>query len=187
MDTIVLASSVTVCRISGRKEYPGVIPARRQPSSTVMPGGRDVFPPEVLSPEALMGRAADELGETAEKREAGLAYLREQMASHTDSGTLFRFPDADRDLFLLAFLRAKKYRLADAFKMLENFARTRQQNPVRRQRVPRHPLRHLTTLQDWFLGTPESCRGVIESGMTGVFPERAPDGMGRPSFPVRLS
>lgn len=152
-----------------------------------MPGGRDVFPPEVLSPEALMGRAADELGETAEKREAGLAYLREQMASHTDSGTLFRFPDADRDLFLLAFLRAKKYRLADAFKMLENFARTRQQNPVRRQRVPRHPLRHLTTLQDWFLGTPESCRGVIESGMTGVFPERAPDGMGRPSFPVRLS
>lgn len=69
-------------------------------------------------------KARVELNETEEARETGLAALREKMREHCVENEGFTFVK-DTDKFLIAFLRARKYDVDRAFKLLLNYTRFR--------------------------------------------------------------
>eukprot|EP00158_Paraphelidium_tribonemae_P010279 Partr_v1_DN43430_c0_g1_i1_m13606 putative Tocopherol (Alpha) transfer protein-like len=72
--------------------------------------------------DAVVDKVTGAIVETPELRAEGLAQLRAAMKAAIAGGTVERYPRED-DRFLLAFLRARKYDVPRAAKLVANFAR----------------------------------------------------------------
>ncbi|XP_077992919.1 alpha-tocopherol transfer protein-like [Glandiceps talaboti] len=105
-----------------------------------------------LSPE-LQQKAKKELNETPETRNAGLKKMYELLRARPDM-------TCPTDvIFILGFLRARKFEVDRAFKLLENWCKMR------------------TDMEEIFSDyRPSSIKGILESGVTTVLPQRDQEG-----------
>ncbi|XP_077992090.1 alpha-tocopherol transfer protein-like [Glandiceps talaboti] len=105
-----------------------------------------------LSPE-LQRKAKKELNETPETRNAGLKKMYEMLRARPD---MFCPTDV---IFILGFLRARKFEVDRAFKLLENWCKMR------------------TDMEEVFSDyRPSSIKGILESGVATVLPQRDQEG-----------
>ncbi|SPQ94909.1 unnamed protein product (mitochondrion) [Plasmodiophora brassicae] len=115
------------------------------------------YPANTLSPLDLQAKALTELNETEDCRRQGLAFLRDAIAEPKYDG-LFAYHEARRDLFLLAFLRWRKFDCRRALRSLVRFSRFRTAHPA------------------FFTGNVHNLALFMDHGMIRILPKRTPQG-----------
>lgn len=116
------------------------------------------YPANTLSPLDLQAKALTELNETEDCRRQGLAFLRDAIAEPKYDG-LFAYHEARRDLFLLAFLRWRKFDCRRALRSLVRFSRFRTAHPA------------------FFTGNVHNLALFMDHGMIRILPKRTPQGV----------
>lgn len=96
---------------------------------------------DVLLPPDLREIAEKELNETPERRRAGLQQLRQLLNDHAD------LQSRTDSLFLLRFLRVRKFNVPEAFRLIQNYYRIRLENTELFKDLHPSAQKHLFDLQ----------------------------------------
>ncbi|XP_035225587.1 alpha-tocopherol transfer protein-like [Stegodyphus dumicola] len=122
--------------------------------SSTLPDDSAFFPLELnILTEKMIHKAKDELGETKQKREECLEEFKKMIRKEKNLNA------NTCNEFLLIFLRAKKFRLDAAFKVLKKYYLNRK-----------------TYLSLYEKFSPEHCREVLQANFLNFLPLRSPEG-----------